>query len=287
MRKMISVLGLTALCLCFLSGTGLAEEKTPEKPEKERFPDDYHEADAGSPADKSIRKYADVPPDSAHSNFGRQPVHDNEVFYMFKGDRFEYQLKEGEDTLLWDVQAWIGNDYNKIYIKSEGVWLTDQEKFEEVGIELLYSRNISSFWDIQAGIRQDFEPDPERTFAAFGFQGLAPYWFELDATAYVSEDGDVSTSIEAEYDLLLTQRLILQPRFETAIAVQEVKDYGVGQGINDITFGLRLRYEIHRQFAPYIGVSWSRKLGETANLAENAGEDTNVTSFVAGVRVWF
>jgi copper resistance protein B len=287
MRKMISVLCLTALCLCFLSGKGLAEEKTPEKPEKDRFPADYHEAFTGPPAGKAIRKYADVPPDSAHSNFGRQPVHDNELFYMFKGDRFEYQFKDGEDTMLWDVQAWIGRDYNKIYIKSEGVWLTDREKFEEVGIEVLYTRNISTFWDLQAGIRHDFEPDPERTFAAFGFQGLAPYWFEVDATAYVSEDGDVSMGIEAEYELLLTQRLILQPRFETAIAVEEVREYGVGQGINDITFGLRLRYEIHRQFAPYAGISWSRKLGETADFAEAEGEDKEVTRYVAGVRFWF
>lgn len=287
MGKMINVLCLTALCLCFLSGPGLTEEKTPENIEKERFTADYHEARSGPQAGKAIRKYADVPLESAHSNFGRQPVHDDELFYTFKADRFEYQAKDGEDTMLWDIQAWAGTDYNKIYIKSEGAWLTDKEKFEEVDVELLYSRNISTFWDLQAGLRHDVEPDPERTFAAFGFQGLAPYWFEVDATAYVSEDGDVSAGIEAEYELLLTQRLILQPRFETAIAVQEVKKYGVGQGINDITLGLRIRYEIHRQFAPYAGISWSRKLGETEDLARDEGEDREVTRYVTGVRFWF
>lgn len=174
-----------------------------------------------------------------------------------------------------------------MYIESEGAWLTDQKKFEEVDIELLYTRNISTYWDLQAGIRHDFNPDPARTFAAIGFQGFAPYWFEVDATAYVSEDGDVSVGIEAEYELLLTQRLILQPRFETAIAVQEVERYNVGQGINDITLGLRIRYEILRRFAPYVGISWSKKLGETKDLAEASGQDKETTSYVAGIRFWF
>jgi copper resistance protein B len=140
---------------------------------------------------------------------------------------------------------------------------------------------------MQIGIRHDFEPDPDRTFAAFGIQGLAPYLFEIEATAYLSEDGDLSVIFEVEYDILLSQRLILQPRFETSIAVQEVEEYGVGQGINDIELGLRLRYEIRREFAPYVGISWSRKIGETENLAQAEGEDTNVTSFVAGLKFWF
>jgi copper resistance protein B len=171
--------------------------------------------------------------------------------------------------------------------KARGGWLTGEEKFEEAQTELFYSRNIGSFWDAQIGVRHDFKPDPDRTFAALGVQGLAPYWFELEATAYVSEDGDISAALEAEYDLILSQRLILQPRFETSIALQAVEEYGVGQGINDIELGLRLRYEIRREFAPYIGVSWNRKLGETADLAKIDGEDTDVTSFVVGVSMWF
>jgi copper resistance protein B len=185
------------------------------------------------------------------------------------------------------VQAWIGADTNKLWFKSEGTWLIDTDKFEEAETELLYSRNIATFWDLQVGVRHDFKPDPDRTFAAIGFQGLAPYWFEVEATGYISEDGDLSSTLEAEYDLLLSQRLILQPRFETRVAVQEVKKYGVGQGINDIELGARLRYEIRREFAPYIGVSWNRKLGETADLARDEGEDTDVISLVAGVRLWF
>ena len=220
-------------------------------------------------------------------NFGVQPVHDNEIFAVFRGDRLEYQTNEGEADLLWDVQAWVGADYNKLWFKSEGTWLMDEEKFEEAEVELLYSRNIATFWDLQVGVRHDFKPEPTRTFAALGVEGLAPYWFEVDATAYISDDGDISANLEAEYDLLLSQRLILQPRFETNIAVQEVEELNIGSGINDIELGLRLRYEIRRQFAPYIGVSWSRKLGETADLAEADGENIEVISFVAGIKLWF
>ena len=216
-----------------------------------------------------------------------QPVHDNEIFAVFRGDRLEYQTREGNGTLLWDVQAWVGSDYNKLWFKSEGTWLIDEDKFQEAETELFYSRNITTFWDLQIGVRHDFKPDPDRTFAALGVQGLAPYWFEVEATAYLSEDGDLSAGFEAEYDLLLSQRLILQPRFETSVAVQEVEKYGVGRGVNDIELGARLRYEIRREVAPYIGVSWSRKLGDTADLADDEGKDIDVISFVIGVRVWF
>jgi copper resistance protein B len=234
-----------------------------------------------------IQKYAQDAQPGAQKNFGRQPVHDNEIFYTFQGDRLEYQTKEGNDVLLWDVQAWVGTDYDKLYLESEGTWLNDEDDFEEIEVELLYSRNIATFWDLQAGIRHDFEPHPTRTFAALGFQGMAPYWFEVDTTAYISEDGDISAALEIEYDILLNQRLIFQPRFETSIAVQEVEEYGVGEGINSIELGARLRYEIRREFAPYIGVSWHRKIGETENLAEKEDEDTNVTSFVMGIKMWF
>jgi copper resistance protein B len=142
------------------------------------------------------------------------PVHDNEVFAVFRADRLKYQTGEGKDLMLWDVQAWVDADYNKLWFKSEGTWLIDEEKFEEAQTELFYSRNIASFWDAQVGIRHDFKPDPDRTFAAFGVQGLAPLWFEVEATAYVSEDGDVSAALEAEYDLAA------QPEADPAAAIR-------------------------------------------------------------------
>jgi copper resistance protein B len=278
---------LILLFLTLLPATGQAAETPFAGIEDRGFPADYHEVDTDPKAGQGIRKHARDAQSGSQENFGVQPVHDNQTFAVFRVDRLEYQTNEGQADLLWDVQAWVGADYNKLWFKSEGKWLLDEEAFEEAEVELLYSRNIATFWNLQVGVRHDFKPDPSRTFAALGVEGLAPYWFELDATAYISDDGDISANLEAEYDLLLSQQLILQPRFETNIAIQEVENLNIGSGINDIEVGLRLRYEIRRQFAPYIGVSWSRKLGETADLAEADGETIEVTSFVVGIKLWF
>jgi len=267
--------------------TGLAVDKPSADPEDRGYPADYHDVHTDPQAGQGIRKHAEDAQEGAQENFGVQFVHDNEIFAVFRGDRLEYQTNEGDPKFLWDVQAWVGGDYNKLWFKSEGTYLFDEETAEEAEVELFYSRNIASYWDLQVGGRHDFKPDPSRTFAALGVEGLAPYWFEVDATVYLSDDGDISANLEAEYDLLLSQRLILQPRFETNVAVQEVEELNIGSGINDIELGLRLRYEIRRQFAPYIGVSWSRQLGETANLAEADGEDISVASFVVGLKLWF
>ncbi|MFW5906513.1 MAG: copper resistance protein B, partial [Desulfobia sp.] len=180
-----------------------------------------------------------------------------------------------------------GNDYNKIALESEGEKIADRDEIEESVLEIFYNRNIHSFWDLQVGLRHDFEPGPSRSFAALGLEGMAPYWFEIDATAYLSEDGDISAALEAEYDILLTQRLILQPRLEIGMAVQEVEERNIGSGINDLVLGARLRYEISRKLAPYIGVSYMRKIGETENLIEAEGGDVDKTSLVAGLKFWF
>ena len=136
-------------------------------------------------------------------------------------------------------------------------------------------------------MRHDFQQGAERTFGVIGVQGLAPYWFELDTAIFISGDGDISARIEAEYDLLITQRLILQPRTELNFAVQSVADAGVGSGLSTAELGLRLRYEFSRQFAPYAGVNWVRSVGETADSARAGSEDVGAVSVVAGVRLWF
>lgn len=209
-----------------------------------------------------------------------------QIFTYFEAEQFEYRLSDGNDSLNWDVKGWIGDDDDKLRLKSEGEKPLG-ERLEEAEFQLLYSRRISDFFDAHAGLRFDLQPEPERGFFVAGVQGLAPYWIELDASAFVSHRGEVSARIEAEADILITQSLVLQPVAEVNLAVQDVEERGVGSGLSDVELGLRLRYEIRREFAPYIGVSWERKLGETADLAREEGEEAGRVSFVAGLRFWF
>lgn len=211
----------------------------------------------------------------------------DELYSLVLVDRLEYQTNEGDDLLLWDAQGWIGGDYNKFWLKTEGEYLFEGDSFEEAELQGLYSRAIVRYWDLQMGVRHDFEPDPSRTFGVLGVQGLAPYWFEVDAAAFVSEDGDVEARIEAEYDLLITQRLIAQPRAELNFAFQDIEELGIGSGLSTAELGLRLRYEIRREVAPYIGVSWTRAVGDTADFARDEGENVSSVSFIAGIRLWF
>lgn len=216
------------------------------------------------------------------------PVDDQMRLAFLLADRLEYQWGEDADTdaRAWDVQGWIGGDYNRFWFKTEG---EDEVRngTQNAEVQALYARLISPFWYLQAGLRYDAQPKPTRNFGVVGVQGLAPYWFDVEATAFVSDDGDASARFEAEYDLLLTQRLILQPRIETNYAFSEVESAGVGQGFNDLELGLRLRYEIRRELAPYIGVNWNRKLGDTADLTRRAGEDPKNLAVVAGFRIWY
>jgi copper resistance protein B len=158
---------------------------------------------------------------------------------------------------------------------------------ETAELQLRYSRLVTAFWELAVGVRYDIEPEPSGGFAVLAAHGLAPYLYEVDADAFISEDGDVSARIEVEYPILITQRLILQPALELDFAVQEVEEVGVGPGLSQVELGLRLRYEIVREIAPYVGFVWERKVGRTADLARRRGEDFDVPAFVAGVRFWF
>ncbi|MFP3943270.1 MAG: copper resistance protein B [Alphaproteobacteria bacterium] len=206
---------------------------------------------------------------------------------FLQADRLEYQTGDGDPLLVWDAQGWFGGPLDKFWVKAEGEYLIDAGNFEEAEFQALYSHAIGPYFDLQAGARYDIEPDPSRAYGVIGIQGLAPQWFEIDAAAFISHEGDVSARFEAEYELMLTQRLILQPRTELNFAVQRVEDLGIGSGLSTAEAGLRLRYEIIRKFAPYIGVSWNWKVGETAAFARAEGEDTESVSFVAGLRMWY
>lgn len=207
---------------------------------------------------------------------------------FFRTDRFEIrQQRDDEEVLLWDIDAWYGGAINRLWLKSEAEYSFDHNAFEELEVQALYSRAISPFFNLQTGIRHDFEPDAGRTHAVLGIQGEAPYWFEIDAALFLSDEGELTGAVETEYELRLTQRLLLQPRAELTWSAEAIPELGIGSGLGTIETGLRLRYEIRRQFAPYIGVEWGRQLGETGDFARAAGGRTDSTALVAGLRVWF
>lgn len=198
----------------------------------------------------------------------------------------EVQVRQGREAYRWDGEAWFGGDINRLTIKSEGEGIFRQG-VEHADVQALYSRAVGPFFNLQAGIRHDFQPRPSRTYATIGFEGLAPYWFEVEGAAFLSDKGDVLGRLEGYYDQRLTQRLVLQPRVELNLSAQDVPENRIGSGLVDAELGLRLRYEITRQFAPYIGVSYEAKTGRSADYARAAGEDPTTTSVVAGVRIWF
>ena len=202
-------------------------------------------------------------------------------------DRLEAGFGDGGETYLWDVQGWTGGDINRFWWKSEGEG-DFNGALEDAEVQALYSRAVTPFWDLQAGVRQDFRPDGEdTTHLVLGLQGLAPHWWEVDAAAFLSTDGDLTARVEAEYDQRITQRLILQPRLEIDASASDIPELEIGSGLSSIEAGLRLRYEFRKEFAPYVGIEWSRAFGDTADYIEARGGETDDTRFVVGLKAWF
>jgi copper resistance protein B len=212
---------------------------------------------------------------------------DDQLFTLFKIDELEHRWQKGEDIVTWDGQFRIGNDDHKLALKSEGEYVPDADRFHGAEIQALYLRRISDFFDAQIGVRQDLEPRPTRAYGVIGASGLAPQWFEVDANLFISERGHASARLEAEYDVLLTQRLVLEASGELDAAFADDRAAGIGGGLSSVELGLRLRYEIEREFAPYIGINWERKLGRTADLARADGEEAGAFALVVGLRLWF
>jgi len=209
---------------------------------------------------------------------------DEHFFWVVLADRFEYQ--EGNDSLAYDVQGWFGSTFNRFVVKAEGD--IEDDRLQENQLDLLWGHAISAYFDSQLGVRLDqYNEGDNRQWLAVGVQGLVPYWFELDVTGYVGDRGRTALGIEAEYELLLTQRLILQPRAELNLYGKDDPENGIGNGLSDLSLGLRLRYEIRRQFAPYVGVQWSKAYGDTADFIRADGGDISDTELVAGLRFWF
>lgn len=214
-----------------------------------------------------------------------QLEHGGSSTWMVLIDQAEWRIRDGEDGFAWNGEAWWGGDDNRLVVKSEGEG--SDGHMEEAEVQLLYSRAISAYFDLQAGLRQDLQDGPKRTYVAVGVEGLAPYWFETEGALFVSDEGEPFARLEGSYDLRLTQRLILQPSAEVNLSARDIPELELGSGVTDLELGLRLRYQVTREFSPYVGVTYGRKFGGTADYAKAAGEDDTETSVVVGVRTWF
>ncbi|GAB6193227.1 copper resistance protein B [Desulfocastanea catecholica] len=251
------------------------------------------EIEPAIPAGMTLEELFDFAESSPPGDFP-EPLADDKVYVFTLFEKLEYRVatdNETADQLGWEAQGWIGGDFNKFCWKNEGETLFDGPDEGETETDLLYSRLIRPFWDFQVGVQyaNDWHRDAyeDRWSGVIAMQGLAPYKFELDNSLYISEDGDVTIAIEAEYDLRITQRLVFQPRAEMGFAFQDIPERNLGAGMTDVKLDLRLRYEIKREVAPYIGIRSQFLVGETDNIAEARGEDAEQFFLLAGLRLAF
>jgi len=234
-----------------------------------------------------------APPASADGDApsGLPPaLHDDKVRVFAGTERLEWRARAGDDAWLLDGDLWAGNDHAKVWLKTaaeQAPGADPGDGWREAEVQLLYSRLVSPFWDVQAGVREDFRPHPARAHAVLGVQGVAPLDVDVEAAAFVSEEADVSARLEAAWDLLVTQRLIATPRLELNASAREVDDLPIARGLNDLALELRLHYEVMREVAPYVGVSYVRKTGATAARVRAAGGGAVERAAVFGVRAWY
>lgn len=210
---------------------------------------------------------------------------DERSFASLLMDRLEWVRTSDATSTAYELQAWYGRDYDRAVLKAEGD--VDGGKLQEARSELLWSHAVASFWDAQFGLRYDSGTGPDHGWLAFAIQGIAPYWFEIDAAAYIGDAGRSALRLSADYELLFTQRLILQPRLEANFYGKRDVARELGSGLSDLTAGMRLRYEIRREFAPYVGIEWVGAYGGTADYVRAEGNATDETRYVAGLRFWF
>ena len=213
------------------------------------------------------------------------PAHDSSVNYFVLFDQLEWQTGRGSDAFSWDTKGWVGRDRNRFWFRSEGDrsgGLTEQAQ-----TNLLYGRAVARWWDVTAGVRVDTLPDTPRAALALGVQGLAPYWFHVEASAFVEPSGRTHVRVETDYDLRVTNRLVFQPLLEFEIYGRADRERQIGPGLSAGELGLRLRYEVRREVATYVGVVWSRRFFGTSDLAGAAGQDVAGTRLAVGLRTWF
>jgi copper resistance protein B len=237
-----------------------------------------------APADARSPDWSDgVPPSSMHG-MAMKDMDDTAPVGMLLVDRLESFAGQGGHGQSWEADAWYGNDSDKLWLRSEGE--REGNRPRDGDVEAFWSHAVATYWDTQLGARHDFGEGPTRNWAAFGVQGLAPYWFELEATGYAGEGGRTAARVRAEYELLFTQRLILQPEIEVNAYGKDDVQRQLRAGVSSVEGSLRLRYEIRRTIAPYIGVSWEHLTGGTADLARSDGRRITDRRWVAGIRIW-
>lgn len=300
MRRPEPALLVSAIAALLVSGLARAEERreltgTPERPSHQESAEHHDDTSAPTPPETpplpegmtldEVLERANQPKPEAFPD----PVPDDGLWAFILVEQLEYRLRDGGlDALGWESQAWIGFDYDKLWWKSEGENVFAGPNEGEAENDLLYSRLITPFWNAQIGVQYTSEWEnrdySDRWSGVIALQGLAPGTFEVDSSLYVSEDADVTAEIEIEYNLRFTQRLVLQPRVELGFAAQDVRERDLGAGMTDANLDLRLRYEIFRELAPYLGVRYRVLVGETGNIAERNGEDDDAVLLVAGLR---
>jgi copper resistance protein B len=263
---------------------GAAEPKETATTPDELMTHDMAAMQGGSPPPDARDPHAY----SGGYGFGAIPrprLADEKRFASLLIERLEAVRTPDANSAAYELQGWFGRDYDRLVLDAEGEVADD--RLHEARTELLWSHAFAAYWDTRLGLRYDSGSGPDRTWLAAGVQGLAPYWFELNATAYAGDEGRTALRLGAEYELLFTQRLILEPRVETNLYGKSDPKRELGSGVSDVVAGLRLRYEVRRKFAPYVGVEWRGLYGETADFVRAAEEPDNETRWVAGLRAWF
>ena len=215
-----------------------------------------------------------------------QEFHGGQKLFQVLANVFDYQARTGRDGYEWDLEGWYGGDINRFWFKSDGEGDFGRS-LEKAEVQALYSRAIDPYFNLQGGLRYDFKPNPSRVYATIGVEGLAPNFFDVEGALFLSNKGELMARASGWYDQRITQRLILQPRAELNFAAQNSREIGVGAGLSDAEIGVRLRYDIRREFAPYVGVQYRRAFGKTARYLRDEGEDAAGWSLLTGIRMWF
>jgi copper resistance protein B len=273
----LAIAFISAVMVCGLPTAVLGQQSDQQAPHQ-------HPDAAAAPA-SNARPITDADRAAAFPDVGDHAAHRGSMHVLVLFDELEWRRGGGEDGAAWDGGGWVGRDRDRIWLRTTGV--SDGDGLDRAEVQVLYGRAFSRWWDVVAGVRQDAGDEPPQTWAAVGLQGLAPYWFDVRATAFVGSSGQTHVRFETEYELLITNRLILRPLVEVDIHGKSDPERGIGAGLSSAEAGLRLRYELRRELAPYVGVVWTRRFFGTADYAQAGGRQARDARLALGLRLWF